>query len=275
MIRRAESRADFELVAEIYAEVSPNGERLTAEQVATTQGIELLAGDDGYAYVSESSVSGAMFTMVRVRPSGRGRGAGSALLAAVLEEHPKLWGRVFESDAESRRWTAKRGFPEISRDVEVRLTVAPGDGERSPGVAELTDEHLAGAYAVVAEAVPETALPQIAAAPPFDDWIAKERSRNAIGFVALDDREVVGYAALYPMPGTPHRLENGLTAVRKSHRRRGLATALKRAEIAWAAERGYTEIVTDMVEANAGMRAVNERLGYVEQPGWVVVEGPE
>jgi GNAT superfamily N-acetyltransferase len=278
MIRLAETPADFELVAEIYADVSPDG-RLTAGEVARSSGLELLAGEDGYAHLAESSVTDAMFAMVRVRPPARARGVGSALLAAAAEHavargRMKLWGRIFESEAESRRWAAARGFAEITRDIDVLLTVAPGDGERTAGIVELADEHLAGAYAVVAEATPEVALPQVAAAVPFDDWLEKERTRNATAFVALDGAEVVGYAALYPLPGTPHRLENGLTAVKKSHRRRGIAIALKRAEIAWAAENGYTEIVTDMVEGNAGMRAVNKRLGYEERPAWVVVEGP-
>ena len=50
-------------------------------------------------------------------------------------------------------------------------------------------------------------------------------------------------------------------------------TALKRAQIAWAAEHGFTEIVSEMVEANAAMRGVNARLGYRELPEKIVVEG--
>jgi mycothiol synthase len=71
----------------------------------------------------------------------------------------------------------------------------------------------------------------------------------------------------------PHRLEHGLTAERHSHRRRGLGTALKRAQIAWAAEHGYCELVTDMVEGNAAMRAVNERPGYRPLPPVFIVSG--
>jgi mycothiol synthase len=70
-----------------------------------------------------------------------------------------------------------------------------------------------------------------------------------------------------------HRLENGLTAVRRSHRRRGLATALKRAQISWAAANGFRELVPSSVEGNEAMRAVNERLGYKPLPAWIVVQG--
>ncbi|HEY8704077.1 MAG TPA: GNAT family N-acetyltransferase [Gaiellaceae bacterium] len=118
------------------------------------------------------------------------------------------------------------------------------------------------------------ALPQVAAAPPFEEWIAQEVRLGAFAVVALEGDEVVGYARLYAMPGHEGRLENGLTAVRRSHRRRGIATALKNAQIAWAAEHGYREIVSSMVEGNAAMRGVNKRLGYRELPALIVVEGP-
>ncbi|HAL27915.1 MAG TPA: GNAT family N-acetyltransferase, partial [Chloroflexi bacterium] len=85
---------------------------------------------------------------------------------------------------------------------------------------------------------------------------------------------VVGYARLLAFDGTPHRLENGLTAVRLSHRRRGIALALKRAQIAWAAEHGYTEIVTSTVGDNEAMRGVNAKLGYRLLREDIVVDGP-
>ena len=58
-----------------------------------------------------------------------------------------------------------------------------------------------------------------------------------------------------------------------SHRRRGIATALKRAQFAWAAAHGYREVVTEMAGDNAAMRAVNERLGYRPLPASIVVSG--
>ena len=72
---------------------------------------------------------------------------------------------------------------------------------------------------------------------------------------------------------SPHRLEHGLTAVRRSHRRRGLGSALKQAQIKWAADNGYRELTSEMVEGNAPMRALNERLGYRQLPPVIVVGG--
>jgi mycothiol synthase len=277
LIRAAESDADYETCARIYGEVEP-GDGVTAEQLAAASGKTMLHGDAGMAYVARSSVTDACLGMVRVRPAARRRGVGSALLAAVAREALALdrhviWGRIHEADAESRRFVAARGFREVMRDVQVILEVSPGDGEWAPGIVELTDEHLEGAYRVAAEATPETALPQVAAARPFDEWVAEEKRLGAMASIALHGGEVVGYARLYRVPGVEGRLENGLTAVLRSHRRRGIATALKRAQIAWAGEHGYREIVSEMVEGNAAMRAVNQRLGYRELPAKVVVEG--
>jgi hypothetical protein len=46
---------------------------------------------------------------------------------------------------------------------------------------------------------------------------------------------------------------------------------LKRAELAWAAANGVREIVTWTQTGNDGMRAVNERLGYVYRSVLVTV----
>jgi GNAT superfamily N-acetyltransferase len=277
MIRTVESAADFATCAGIYGQVEP-GDAVTAGQMRLASGVHLLSDAGGYAYVVRSSVEDAALAMVRVRPCARRQGVGSALLAAAAEtalrlDRHRLWGRIHEGDEASRRFVGERGFRVMTRDVEIFLDVAPDDGEWAPQIVELNPDHLEGAYRVVAEAMPETALPQVAKAAPFDQWVTDEARLGAMAAVALDAGQVVGYARLYHVPGVEGRLENGLTAVLRSHRRRGIATALKRAQIAWAAERGYREIVSEMVEGNAAMRAVNERLGYRELPAKLVVEG--
>ena len=277
MIRLAETRADFALCAEINNAVNPD-RPVTADLIATAPGA-FVVHDDGYAFVVESSIPGSAFAMVRVRPESRGRGVGGALLAAAGAKARELgcasmWGRVREGDEASLRFTAHRGFEEVNRDMDVLLEVAPEDGEVAPGIVELREEHLRGTYAVAAECMPEMALPQHAEVRPFDEWLPEEERNSPVAFVALDGDEVVGYARLYSVSALPHRLENGFTGVLHSHRRRGIATALKRAQISWAAANGYRELVTSSVEGNEAMRTVNERLGYKPLPAWIVVQGP-
>ena len=276
MIRLATTRADFALCAEINNAVNP-ANPVTAEQLETAKG-DLLVWDAGYAYVDRSSIPKNAFAAVRVRSESRGHGVGSALLAAAGESARKLectamWGRIREGDEESLRFASNRGFEEVNRDFELVLEVSPGDGELAPGIVELRREHILGTYAVAEECIPEMALPQHAEVDPFDEWLEREERNSPVAFVVLDGDEVVGYARLYSIPALTHRLENGLTAVRRSHRRRGLATALKRAQISWAASNGFRELVTSSVEGNEAMRAVNERLGYKPLPAWIVVQG--
>src|SRR5262249_34928001 len=154
-------------------------------------GAFILHGDDGYAFVDRSSVPDVAYAMVRVRQESRRRGVGSALLAAAGARartlgYESMWGRVHEADSASLAFVAARGFEEVTRDVVVLLEVAPGDGEVAPGIVELREEHLRGAYEVAAECLPEMALPQHAEAPPFEQWVEDEQRRCPVAFVALD-----------------------------------------------------------------------------------------
>ena len=276
MIRAAETRDDLERCVEICNAVHPE-DPVVLEQLADSDGAFLLHEGGGYAFVARSSVPGSAYAMVRVRTDARRGGIGSALLAAVRTHaasagFERAWGRVSEADPASLEFASRRGFEEAARDVTVVRELAPGDGETAPGIVELRDEHLRGAYRVCVECIPEIHVPQRAEAPPFDEWLEREARHSPLAFVAVCDGEVVGYARLYET-GTPHRLENGLTAVLPSHRRRGIAIALKRAELAWAAEHGYREVVTEMAGDNTAIRAVNERLGYRPLPASIVVSG--
>ena len=65
-----------------------------------------------------------------------------------------------------------------------------------------------------------------------------------------------------------------MTGVKRAWRGRGVAGALKRAQIAWAKEQGYERLSTTNELRNEPIRRLNERLGYREAPGHIVVRGP-
>jgi GNAT superfamily N-acetyltransferase len=275
MIRVVDSAPDLARCVEICNAVEPD-DPVTLEQLQdASAGTFLLHEGGGYAFVGASSVPDSAFAMVRVRPDARGRGIGTSLLAAARERARELscaslWGRA--RDADSLAFATRRGFEEVTREVTVLREVVPGDGERAAGIVELRDEHLREVYEVCAECIPEIHAPLPGEVPPYERWLAHEQRDSAAAFVALDGEVVAGYARLHRC-GLPQRLDHGLTAVRRSHRRRGIATALKQAQIAWAAEHGYTELATGMVEGNAPMRALNERLGYRPLEQTFVVSG--
>jgi GNAT superfamily N-acetyltransferase len=111
--------------------------------------------------------------------------------------------------------------------------------------------------------------------PSFEEWRTNELERPVrrpeLMLVALAGGEVAGFASLGAFGAEAH---HGLTAVRRSWRRRGIATALKLAQIDAAKRAGFERIRTESVEANVPMRTLNTRLGYRPAPGSVIFRGP-
>jgi GNAT superfamily N-acetyltransferase len=280
MIRVAETEADFELCARIKTTVEP-GQPLTAQELRDDPLARLLVhGEAGYAIVKESSVVDCAFTMVRVLPEARGQGVGSALLAACSDEaralgKGSLYGRVEGDDAESLAWVERRGFVVLSQDVEqIRELGDEPAPEPPPGVklTELRPEHLEDVYAVAVDATPDLAVGAAIAARPYEVWLAELEGRIVV--VALEGDRVVGYATLVPLAARPDTLEHELTGVLRSHRRRGIAEALKREQIHWAAAHGYARLITYTQEGNDAMRGLNLKLGYRERLASLSVKGP-
>jgi mycothiol synthase len=276
-IRRAETEADLAFCAEVANAVEQ--QPIAVEQLARCRDRLLLHPGGGYAYVDRSSVEDSAYAMVRVHPRARGQGIGSELVEAAKGEARELgndsaWGRVLGGDEGSLQFATARGFAEVSREVELRRRLTPGEGSIAEGIVELSEDHREGAYAVAVEALPDMVTAgQAGMKLSFEEWVEEELS-GPVAFAALDRGEVVGYATFYALPATPTRLEHGLTAVRPGHRRRGLATALGQAQIAWAAAHGYEELVTTTGVANTPLRRQKAKLGYAETPGPVLVRGP-
>lgn len=65
-----------------------------------------------------------------------------------------------------------------------------------------------------------------------------------------------------------------MTGVARAARGRGIAVALKQAQIAAAKADGWAFLRTQNDLANAAMRAVNEKLGYERRFEWVHLVGP-
>ena len=277
-VRVADTRAELEECAAITNVVEPFV-RVTAAQLAErTEGAFLLHPGGGYAFVESSSYPRNPFAMVRVRPDRRGRGIGTALLAAAQKQArafdgTSIWGRVRADDDASLSFVLRRGFEQIGREVELVRQVGHNEADSPSGVVELGPEHHRGAYQVAVESVGDIPRDgERGEAPPYDEWVA-EKLTCPVAFVALDGDRVVGYAALFDQPAAPGRLEHGLTAVLRSHRGRGIATALQLAQIAWASAHGYRELVTTTHELNAPLRAVKAKLGYVERGRTIEVRG--
>ena len=278
MIRPAAGDADLERCARVLAAVE--GVQLSIDQLRTVQDRLLVHDSDrGYAFVNDSSVAGSAYAMVRVIPSARGHGIGSELAAAAAAVARGLgkesaWGVVDPDDPGSLRFAESRGFVEVGRDVKLTRRLSADDGRVRAGICELEEEHRSGAYAVAVAAFPDMVTAGQAEARPYDDWVEQELDDAAAAFVALEAGRVVGYATLQRLGDDSTRLEHGFTGVLPESRRRGIATALGDAQIAWASGRGYEELFTTTGVTNTGLRRQKAKLGYIEEAGPILVRGP-
>jgi mycothiol synthase len=90
-------------------------------------------------------------------------------------------------------------------------------------------------------------------------------------FIALDGERVLGYGYLEHDDG---QWKNGFTAVARDARGRGIAGAIKRAQIAWAKANGVPTLRTANETRLEGMLALNRRFGYRALYDEIVLRGP-
>jgi mycothiol synthase len=233
------------------------------------------------------SEPGVVRTLAFVPAELRGRGIGSTLLQelgkwAAAHGGRTVEGTVEEDDASSIAWLEEHGWTEVGRDSTMQLDLAAVEEpevEPPPGIeivswAERPDT-AAGMYEVACEAYPDIPGNEDTPMDSFEEWLSTDMAglgdRPEATFVALAGDEVVGYAKLSISAADTEHAFHDVTGVRRVWRGRGIAGALKRAEIAWAKRNGYTRLETWNEVRNTPIRILNERHGYVLQPGHITV----
>ena len=282
MIRRAETDADLAAYAATWNAVWPD-EPISLDFVLDRLRREpdrlyLLAeheGDPvGTGFAAAGSTPGRGFVTVAVLPEWRRAGLGGGLLEHCLArarelELSSVLGTVREDDPESVRFVEHRGFVVADRVVALALDLrSPPAAAVVPDgieIVELDERRFAEAYAVFTEGVADIPESSPVRARPLSEWAERVRS-SLLTLVALEAGVVVGFADVELRSAEAGVLDNNLTTVRRSHRGRGIAEALKRTQIAWATEHGYHRLITGNHEANEPMRRLNEKLGYQPLP---------
>jgi len=255
-----DERADS--AADLRAQAGPRHQLLLAE----VDGV--LAGS---GVVSKSDLAGAGAVSARVLPQWRRRGVGTAILRELAGRAAGMGFDVVGSnvvDPGSVCFAGRYGFREVDRQVEqVRMIGVEPAPQVPAGVVIVPVSQQPELWRAAYQAVGVQAFQDMATVSPLDisleqwerDWIADPEAV----FVALADGEVIGCAGLLPDTDDPGRAEHALTAVRRDWRRRGVAAALKRNCLAWAADRGLREVYTWTQRGNEDMRALNTHLGFI------------
>lgn len=295
MIRVAESERDvarwLEIRNTLYPAIAMTPAALAAADRRGPPGRrKLLAEAGGFAIAmpADPETPEPWLTVGVLHPVRR-QGIGSALWAAGAVHLASLGVTTVRSlsmdgDADGARFLEGRGFAvavrqkALERDLSRPLPPAPPP---PPGIVLRELEFLPGAdleavYRLEVETAREIPGEEQVELPPFPDWMEEVAAEGPAPLVlgAFDGDEVVGMALIVFGEVPPGTALHWMTATRRSHRHRGIARALKRASLAAAAARGATTARTFTDLRNAGMRALNEELGYVPAADVLIWSGP-
>jgi GNAT superfamily N-acetyltransferase len=168
-----------------------------------------------------------------------------------------------------------RGYEEVRRYVISELDVASAPVPEPPRFAittfaerpDLADELFALARVAYADQ-PGRSESRIDEA--WYEWGLRAQAGGAY-FIALEDGFVLGYGYLEL---DREQWRSGFMAVRRDARGRGVAGAIKRAQIAWAKEHGIATLQTANEARLDSMLALNRRVGYRRLYEEIVLRGP-
>jgi GNAT superfamily N-acetyltransferase len=276
-LRVVSADADYEAWAAIKTGVVPN-EPVTAKQLkdAADDGRLLVVAsvdgvDAGCGIAAKSDSAGRAFLAARVLPEFRRRGIGSELVR-VLVEHARALGRadvsgfVDAAEPESIAFAEHYGLRQVDFQLQQERDVGDEPPPPTlPGIdlvplGERRGELLEAAWPVAEQAYAEFPIPGTLAIP-VEQWLRDEATVPNGSFVALELGAVVGFAGLVEHANAA-TAEHGLTAVRRDRRRRGIARALKQAQLRWASQNDVRTLVTWTQQRNDAMQALNRSLGY-------------
>lgn len=234
--------------------------------------------------------------LVLVDPEYRRQGLGAQLLP-LIEQHAREQGAetlsstVKDDEPASIAWAEKYGYAQYRHTFQSTLDLAGFDpapfagvipaveasGIRFTTLAERSDEPFVRA---VADLMTKTHLDipgnesSEQSYEAWESWYLKHKDARLDGIiVALDGDRVAGVTALRK-EGAEGNWYTNYTGVHRDYRGRQIALALKLRSIELAMAEGAVTMRTNNDSKNAPMLAVNRRLGYKPEPGYLRYRKP-
>lgn len=235
---------------------------------------------------------------VVVAKAHRGRGVGRELYRLVEQEAVSrhvlcLWSAAREDDAAALGFLERRGFVPVrtqwsSRldfattkpsplpdrsgkllEAGIRITTVAAEGYSRPEVRQRLYE---------LEVLTGADVPRVGEYTPytFEEFLAFDyQGPGAIPdgiFLACRGDEYVGVSSLERQQAQPDTLLVGYTGVHPDWRGRGVASELKRRAVEYARTLGYRFLLTYNDSLNPAILAINTRLGFRRDDGWITKE---
>jgi GNAT superfamily N-acetyltransferase len=210
------------------------------------------------------------YASVSVRESHRRHGLGAELwerveahLRDLAPEHVTV---PFTENAAGVAFARARGFAE--QRAETLSSVDPSRLDPPAprtDVVSLSDVDPREVYKVDLLTTPDVPATDPADSFPYDEWLDGIWRRPSLSLDGSFGARVGEKLAAFTLLAVNLDVRRGFTeytATLREHRGRGLGEAVKRASLAWAAERGITAVWTTNDESNAAMLALNAKLGY-------------
>jgi GNAT superfamily N-acetyltransferase len=169
----------------------------------------------------------------------------------------------------------ERGYEEVRRyaisQLDVEAAADPGEPRFEIATVAERPDLVEALYALAQIAYPDQpGRAETSVDERWLEWGLRAHPAEAY-FVALEDGRVLGYGYL-EHDGETWR--NGFMAVARDARGRGVAGAIKRAQIRWAKANGVPALVTANEARLTSMLDLNRRLGYVPLYEELVLRGP-
>ena len=245
-----------------------------------------------------SYAPGKYAVVIRVLPQHQRRGIGGTLYDYIMERlHEQkhkpvnLHSDAREDQPHSVKFLTKRGFEQKQRQQVSRLDVTLFDAAPFAGSLERFEESglvlktldqfrqedpealrkTHEKFCEFFQDVPFFEEPTDVSLEHFEKDLDGPYKLDGGFLIAFDGDEIVGTTSLSKRLGEPGALNTGLTAVARSHRRRGIATALKVRSIGFAGSIDARVIQTDNEENNP-MYDLNVRLGFKPTPAWLLFQ---
>lgn len=257
-----------------------------------------IVGFGSVSHITDMFHPHKFWIQILVDPVSQGRGIAAAIFERLKDELKKLnaitaWAGSREDLPRLTAFYQRRGFAETQIAWESRLDVSRIDLERFQEYPEkaqkqgitltnLTEERrkdqesLKKLHELVQIISADMPSPAPFTPTAYEQWKAFElKNPNLLpdGYmIAKDGSRYVGLSTVWRIDKEPRALIQGNTGVRREYRGRGIAVALKLKVIDFARRNGYGKLKTWNASDNAPMLAVNTKLGFKREVGWITLE---